>query len=310
MTFSQSPSSARPWRIAIPGMLQGQLAGIAQIYFLSSPRFGAVLLLCIYLSGPALALGCVLGVCAASCTAWALAFHKAERKAGRYGCNAALSGVGLCACYQLNVALLLWIVLAGMLTALLTQVLWRAKVPALTFQFVAVMWLAARTGPELGLLALDAPPAAACAMAPLGYAFCALGKAGFLSLAPLGMMLWAALARERWQLGLWVLAGVGLAWCVATLGENFLPGEGLGAQATGMGANCALALLGLTVLRRRWPWRLAGGVLSMPLCVWFGRMGLAYYTLPFVLAVWLVLPCSRLRLPRRLVARFAPAGTK
>jgi urea transporter len=115
---------------------------MGQIYFQASPVFGAVLLLCLYLNAPVLALGCALGVSISSLAAQALRLPEESRHNGLYSFNGALTGIGLCACYRFEVALLAWIVAAGLLTAALTQVMQRLRIPPLTLPFVLMMWLA------------------------------------------------------------------------------------------------------------------------------------------------------------------------
>jgi urea transporter len=83
--------------------LQRQLVGIGQIHFQASPVFGAMLLLCLYLNAPALAMGCAPGVCSASLAAWAMRLPSGERHNGIYSFNGALTGIGLCAGYRLDV---------------------------------------------------------------------------------------------------------------------------------------------------------------------------------------------------------------
>ncbi|MBA5604334.1 urea transporter [Duganella sp. FT3S] len=269
--------------------MRAPLAGIGQIYFQSSPLFGALLLGCLYLTAPALAAGCLLGVGAASGTAWALDFPRAEREAGTYGFNGALGGTGLCVFWQCNVALLCWITLTGIVTALLSRAMTRRGWPPLTFPFVLVMWLSGATGPALGLAPHGTGAVAGCGMAPLAYVFCAIGQASFVGLAALGMLLCAALARGRWQLGAWSLGGAALAWGAMALAPLVAPAMPPAAMATGAGVNSALALLGLSVHERHWRWRCAGGVASIALCAACAALGVDFYTLPFVLSVWLVL---------------------
>jgi urea transporter len=283
----------------MPSVLQAPLAGIGQLYFQSSPLFGALLLGCLYLTSPAMAAGCLLGVCVANGTAWVLDFPADERNAGLYGFNSALSGVGLCAGYQCNVALVCWITLAGMATAMLTRALVSRRLPALTFLFVLVMWLAGGLGPASGLEPeLTAQPAGAasgCGLAPLAYVFCAVGQASFVGTFPLAMLIWTALARRCWHLGVWTLGGGALAWGTLSFAALVAPAWPAAALTAGAGVNCALTLLGLTVHGRDWRWRCAGGVASIGLCVVCAALGLAFYTLPFVLAVWLVLALSRIK---------------
>lgn len=270
-------------RVAVPLVLQRQLTAIGQIYFQDSPIFGTVLLLCLYLSGPVLALGCALGVGSASLAARALKLPKERRDNGLYGYNGALTGIGLCASYQLGGTLLLWVAAAGALTAVLTYAAERARIPPLTLPFVLMMWLA---GASNGLQEV-APLAGACGTSAVSYLFCSMGQAVFIGIAPLGMLLWAAMARRRWHMAMWGLSGAALSWLAIALAGQLWPGSGIEAHAAGAGINATLAMLALSASQSRWPLRLAGAALSIALSVGLGDAGLAYFTLPFILATWL-----------------------
>jgi urea transporter len=299
--FYESPGRTSAWRVGVPLAVQGQLSAIAQIFLQSSPIFGTVVLLCLYLTQPILALGCLLGACIASATAWALAFPDDDRRQGLYSFNAALSAVGLCAGYQFGSALAAWIAVIAVLTALLSRAAQRFGIPVLTSLFVGAMWLTIGVAPLLGLqpLAHAADPAAAtggCSLSPLSYQFCVLGQVSFIGPAALGMLVWAVLARHRWHLAMWTLFGSALGWCVASSADLILSWPVVTAQATGMGINSALAVLALSTFERSWPQRLLGAMLSMLLCLMIGTTGQPYFTLPFVLATWVVLPLDgRLR---------------
>jgi urea transporter len=273
--------------------MRSPLAGIGQIYFQSSPLFGALLLGCLYLTAPALAAGCLLGVGAASGTAWLLDFPRAERGAGIYGFNGALAGAGLSAGWQFNLALLCWITIVGIVTALLSRALTRRGLPPLTCLFVLAMWLTGAVGPALGLLRQAKWGSTGCGMTPLAYVFCVIGQASFVGMAALGMVLWAALARGGWRIGAWSLAGAALAWGAVSLAVLVAPALPLTAVATGAGVNSALTVLGLSVHGRHWRWRCAGAAASIALCAGCAALGLDFYTLPFVLSVWLVLAATR-----------------
>ena len=276
-------------------LLQSLLAAIGQIYFQAAPLTGAVLLMCLYLSRPVLALGCLLGVIAATATACAAGFPRQQRQQGLYGFNAALSGIGLCSFYQFEPALLAWIALAGVLTAFVTHAFLRwCKLPALTLQFVMLMLLAAVLGPVSGLHRL--PPlqtSGTCSLVLLNYPFCVTGQIGFISSVPLGMLMWTALAHHHWHLGVWALLGALIAWYALVLGNGLSPQAYIATQAAGMGTNCILVMLGLSVHQRAWPLRFLGGGFSILLCLIFGKMALPYFTLPFVLATWTVLLLSK-----------------
>lgn len=273
-------------RVAVPLVLQRQLTAIGQIYFQDSPIFGTVLLLCLYLSGPALALGCVLAVGSATLVSWALKLPAERRDNGLYSYNGALAGIGLCASYQLDGTLLLWVAAAGALTAVLTYAAERARISPLTLPFVLMMWLADAAGVACGLKA-GAPPAGACGTSAVSYLFCSMGQAAFIGVAPLGMLLWAAMARRRWHMAMWGLSGAALSWLSIGLAGQLWPGSGVEAHAAGAGINATLTMLALSSGLHRWPLRLAGAALCIALSVVLGAAGLAYFTLPFILATWL-----------------------
>ncbi|MBJ7310421.1 urea transporter [Rugamonas sp. CCM 8940] len=274
----------------IPAALRSQLAGIGQIYFQTSPLFGLVFLLCLYLTGPVLALGCLLGVGTATATAVLARFPVEQRNAGLYGYNAALSGIGLCACYQFNAALLAWIICASVASCVLMRLFQRARLPMLTIWFVLTMWLAAGTAPMLGLRQLAAAATAgACVGAPMDYVFCAFGQIAFVGSAGLGMLMWAALIWRQRRQGLWVLAVGLLAMAMVAVGEAAWPQAGFSAQAIGIGINGILVVLGLPTHKRSWRLLLVGAAFSTALCLLFGALALPYFTLPFVLACWTVL---------------------
>ena len=288
-------NEAAPRGAAMPAALRSQLAGIGQIYFQTSPVFGLVFLICLYLTRPAMALGCLLGVAAATATAALARFAAEQRHAGLYGYNAALSGIGLCAVYQFNAALLAWIVGAGVASCLLMRLSQRARLPTLTIWFVLVMWLANGVGAVFGLHELPAVPGAgACVMTPLSYIFCAFGQIAFIGSAPLGMLMLAALACHQWRPGLWAFYGALLALVVVTLGEYILPKAGFGTQAVGIGVNGILVMFALGTPQRQWGTSSLFFLVSTMLCLGFGDMELLYLTLPFLLTRWLSLAISTL----------------
>jgi urea transporter len=299
--FYDSPGRSPAWRVGVPLAVQGQLSAIAQIYLQSSPIFGTVVLLCLYLTQPTLALGCLLGACIASATAWVMAFPDEDRRQGLYSFNAALSGAGLCAGYQFGATLAAWIAVIAVLTALLSRAAQRAGIPVLTSLFVGAMWLTLAVAPSLGLQTAAADSSGStngggCGLSPFSYLLCVFGQVSFIGPAALGMLVWAVLARQRWHLAMWTLAGAALAWCVAGSAEMLLRWPVITSQATGMGINSALAMLALGTLQRSWPQRVLGATLSILVCLAIGTSGQPYFTLPFVLATWVVLPLDgRLR---------------
>lgn len=285
-----APGRTSAWRVGVGLAVQGQLCAIAQIYLQPSPVFGAVALLCLYLSRPVLALGCVLGACVASATARVLAFPDDGRRQGLYSFNAALSGAGLCAGYQFGLALAAWIAVVAVASALLSRAAQRAGLPVLTSLFVGAMWLTIGVAPALALQpAAIGGAAGGCGLSSLSYLFCVVGQVCFIGPPALGMLVWAVLARRQWRLAMWTLAGAALAWWIAVATEALPHRAALPGQATALGVNSALALLALATFRRSWPQRLLGATLSIVMCLVLATTGQPYFTLPFVLATWAVL---------------------
>ncbi|MES2349499.1 MAG: urea transporter, partial [Pseudomonadota bacterium] len=60
-------------------------------------------------------------------------------------------------------------------------------------------------------------------------------------------------------------------------------------HATGAGINSTLVMLALGSRQCRWHLRLAGVALSIVLSVALGGLSLSYFTLPFILATWIIL---------------------
>jgi urea transporter len=293
---SRPSNDVAPRGIAMPAALRSQLAGIGQIYFQCSPVFGLVFLLCLYLTRPVLALGCLLGVGAATATAVLARFPAEQRNAGLYGYNAALSGIGLCAGYQFNAALLAWIVGAGVASCMLMWLFQRAGLPMLTIWFVLVMWLANGVGAVLGLRELPAVPGAgACVMTPLSYVLCAFGLIAFIGSAPLGMLMLAALASREWRQCMWILCGAVSAWCVVFAGEGVWPQTGFSANTVGIGVNGILVMLAASGYQQPWPLRLAAFIFSTTLCLLFDSLALPYLTLPYIFGLWICLRWPALR---------------
>ncbi len=301
----QFPGLSR-FKAGTDAVVESVLNGVAQIYFQPSTLTGAVLLFALYATRPALALAALAGSTLANLSAYALQLPRQRIRDGIYGYNAALSSIGLCALYlpadfpdslaaiQPYASLLVWVAAASIAGMAATHALLRwNRLPALTLPFVATMLLATLLGEKTGLL-LQAAPAAAGARPLIEYQFYALAQASFIGSAPLGMLVLAALAAYRWHDAVWALFGAGLAWCALTAASVQWPEAGpyLQLQAIGMGLNCALAAQGLTVHRRSWSWRLAGVTVTMALSIAFAVCGFACFTLPFVLASWIVMQVS------------------
>ncbi|GGC94226.1 urea transporter [Undibacterium terreum] len=290
----------RRLQAALWGALQSILNGISQIYFQASPLTGAVLLLALYVSKPALALAAVAGAVGANLLAYAMRLPHQQIRQGVYAYNAALSGVALCAMYQMNMALLVCLLVAIAASVAGAQLLPRwSRLPLLTAPFVLIMLSAGIAEHQTGYL-LRLVLSANTVAAPtslIEYAFYALARASFIATAPLGMLVFAALARQHWHQAIWALLGTVAAWlllaAIDASGDADLQ-QFFSLHAMGLGLNCALAAQCLCVQQRAWQWRLAGIVLTLLLGMLCAACGFSCFTLPFVLACWTVLYLSAL----------------
>lgn len=264
------------------------LGSVAQIYFQSAPAFGLALLCCLLLADPLLVCGGLYCAAIACGVAWLAGFCDDQRQQGRYSFNAALSGIGLCASYQICIALAAWAAGVAVLAALISRITQRSAMPVLTSPFVLAMWLSAAVAPSLGLEPRMAPLGAAPDVGFLSGALAAIGAISFVPGGLLGGVLIGALACQEWRGGVWLLSGAILGLVVGNALNLWFP---VAALVQGMAANCALTGLGLHFFAINWAGRIGGMVSSCVLCLLFASAGIPAYTAPFILASWLILWC-------------------
>ncbi|MES2070011.1 MAG: urea transporter [Pseudomonadota bacterium] len=296
MNFKPSAISLQKIKTGLGCSVKTALAGIGQIYFQPTPLSGAAILLALCLTRAELAAACLLGVGIASLLAWACGFSRSLLTSGLYGYNAALTSAGLCALYQPNLALLGWICAASIATTMLSHAFLRwQRLPALTLPFVLAMLLAHAVGPVGGLLA-QAKASNAGLQGPLSFLLLALAQVSFIGHAALGVPVLAALALHCRQQALSATAGGLLAWCCLAAGAAMWPDSIITLNTGAIGLNCILAAQGLAAAGRAWRWRIGGALASLLLCCCATQLGLAYFTLPFILASWGMLVCSAPRM--------------
>lgn len=269
--------------------LGGAMANFAQIYFVPSAGIGALLLAVLALADVTTAVTGLAASIAASGFAIALRLPRALRRAGILGYNGALTGIAFGALWQPDATFAAWLTLCVMLTVLAAAALARCRTPALTGPFVAAMTLSWALQPWLELTPRIG--ANACDAASPGFVFCSVGQVVFVAPLVLGVLTWYVLALWNTRATLWALV-VGVAiWAAFVMLAMVWPS--MSAQAGGIGVNAFLAALGLGMFERRLATRLIGAVLAAAICVvlggWLAPLGWPYFTLPFNLAVWLVL---------------------
>ncbi|MFJ2991988.1 urea transporter [Pandoraea sp. NPDC087047] len=276
----------RHWLI---GELRGLMANFAQIYFIPSAGIGALLLAVLALADwPAAMIGLAASG-AASCFAVLLRLPRDQRRTGLFGYNGALTGIAFGALWQPDAVFAAWLPVCVGFTVVSTAALMRYKIPALTGPFVAAMALSWAVQPWLALT--PRAGSLACDAGTPGFIFCAVGQVVFVAPLVLGLLTWYVLALWNARATLWALTMAGVVWTGLAAFSTLWPS--MAAQAGGIGVNAFLAALGLGVFGHRPDTRFLGAVLAAMICVALGGVlgpsGWPYFTLPFNLAVWMVL---------------------
>ncbi|VVE05299.1 Urea transporter [Pandoraea eparura] len=269
--------------------LPGVAANFAQIYFVPSASAGLLLFAVLALADfPAAITGLAASV-AASCFASALRLPHTLRRNGLLGYNATLTGIAFGALWKPDTTYIAWLAVCVCLTVISTAALAQRSRPALTGPFIGAMALTWAMQPWLHWLPRTG--ALACDMGTPGFVFCSVGQVVFVAPLVLGLLTWYILALWNPRATLWALAADIAVWsalgALTTLWPTTL------AQAGGVGINAFLAALGLGMFGRRPAARFAGALLAGVICIALGAvlgpLGWPYFTLPFNLAVWIVL---------------------
>lgn len=265
------------------------MANFAQIYFIPSAGIGALLLAVLALSDLATAATGLAASVTASGIAIAMRLPRAQRHTGLFGYNGALTGIAFGALWQPDAIFAAWLAVCVALSIVATAALVRRELPALTGPFVAVMALSWAVLPWLGLSPRIG--SLACDVGSPGFVFCSVGQVVFVAPLVLGLLTWYLLALWNARATVWALAYGVAVWVIFVVLASRWPS--MAAQAGGVGINAFLAALGLGVFGRPPTTRLTGAALAAMFCVilggWLTPRGWPYFTLPFNLAVWIVL---------------------
>ncbi|AJC17641.1 urea transporter [Pandoraea sputorum] len=288
MTAPSSVAQSHGWI----GELRGTMANFAQIYFIPSAGIGTLLLAVLALSDLAAAVTGLAASVTATGTAVAMRLPYAQRRTGLFGYNGALTGIAFGALWQPDPIFAAWLAVCVALTVVATAALVRRELPALTGPFVAVMALSWGMLPWLELTSRVS--SATCDVGSPGFMFCSVGQVVFVAPLVLGLLTWYLLALWNARATVWALAAGLAVWVILVVLASRWPS--MAAQAGGVGINAFLAALGLGVFGRRLTMRLTGAALAAVICVilggWLTPRGWPYFTLPFNLAVWIVLSAT------------------
>ncbi|MDM8349744.1 urea transporter [Pseudomonas sp. sp1636] len=277
--------------------LRALLNGFSQIFLLSHPGCGLLVVLAILIGAPQLLGGALLGGLSGMLIAQRRGYPSADIEQGLYGYNGILLGLLIGVQFSWTPLLPLLIILGAGLSSLglapwMRCMRERQWLPAFTLPFVALSWLLLWLATPLQL---DLQSTAASQPHPLDWlgslAAIARGLAQviFLDQPLAGACLLLGLLLADRRAACWALLGSAGGLALGLLQE--LPQHD---ALTGLyGYNGALAAIALSQVQRRpWlPW--LGIVLALLLQLGFTGLGLPPLTMPFILACWLVRASQR-----------------
>jgi urea transporter len=127
------------------GAVDALLRGTGQVMFQNNPLTGLLFLVGIFINSPKLG-GCgLLGLAASTLAAWVLGVDRSLVRAGLFGFNGILVGIGLAFFLEFDLLLAVYIVIGGVVSTVvmmaLANLLAPLDMPALTAPFVLTAWL-------------------------------------------------------------------------------------------------------------------------------------------------------------------------
>lgn len=130
---------------ALIGFVDSLLRGCGQVMFQNNPLTGLLILIGIFVNSTLLGLTGVIGLVVSTLTAVLLKADRSAIRAGLFGYNGILTGIGLAVFLKWSPTLPVYIVVASILSSLvmmsLVNMLGSHNIPALTAPFVLTTWL-------------------------------------------------------------------------------------------------------------------------------------------------------------------------
>lgn len=127
------------------GILDTLLRGCGQVMFQNNPLTGLLILVGIFVNSALFGLAGVIGLIVSTLTALILGADRTMIRAGLFGYNGILTGIGLAFFVQWNATLIVYIIIASVLSTIVMMALSNLMVgrdmPALTAPFVVTTWL-------------------------------------------------------------------------------------------------------------------------------------------------------------------------
>ncbi len=277
---------------------RGMLTGFAQVMLQPSPLVGAAFVAGAFWNSYIIAsfgaLGCFAGVLAAI----VLNYPEDERRAGLYGFNGALVGLGMSYFYEASLLLGGLVVAGGVASSLVMHRMLCLNLRPFTFPFVAVSWaimiLLWATG-WLGGVANAVPDQSEIVV--LDALSRGIGQVLFQESIITGMVFLAAIAIRDWIQGIYALLATALGLSFA-----YVVGFPIDAINLGLfgynGVLCGILFAGRTLKD------LLSAVAAIALSIVVVRLAhivdVPALTFPFVVSSWIVI-CARDKAKRRTI---------
>lgn len=279
--------------------------GIGQIMLQGNVITGLLFFLGILINSPIMALAGLVAACVGTITAKLLKYNEDDINMGLYGFNATLVGIGLIFNFEPTFMIWVAIVLLSALSSVIMNVFVRNKLPAYTFPFIILVWIALFVFNRLMPVAPHIP---AEPLVELNDSFSLMGHGlGFGEVIFQGSLISGVIFFIAVFISSPLSALYGMVGAVFSILIAILFKERIGDVQMGMFSfNAVLVAIALSGPRRRDGIYVLIGILIAGLTEDFMiRNGLAVLTFPFVFATWITI-IIRDMLVKRM---FKPADT-
>lgn len=264
------------------------LRGISQIFLLSNPVIGLIMMMTLALFSSNLLVGCLLGALVGVITASVVELDKSKIDLGLFGYNPALLGMAILAFYEFNLTACIVIVLASIFTTLITSkasTILGPKIPPYTSPYILTAWLVILSGSYLNLIPVSTITSLeVTAIEPFTF-FKGLGQVLFLDSALASVLCLIAIMIHSFKMAVWAIFA-------SALSVIFALSLGLDQVAIEQGMYSYNAVLVCIVLVEKCKSRLMiitiGTCLSVLITHAFSLLSLPALTAPFVLSVWMI----------------------
>jgi len=264
------------------------LHGLSQIFLLSNPVIGFVIVITLALFAPSLLVGCLLGATTGVITASLMKLDKHKIDLGLFGYNPALLGMMILTFYEFSLTTCAIIVLASIFSTLITDkisTLLGKKIPPYTSPYILTAWLVILLSSYLNLapvsLIIDTSGMSIDSFTSIK----GLGQVVFLDSLIASIFCFIAIAIHSHKMAMWTVFA-------SALSVIFALSLGLSQDSIEQGIYSYNAVLVCIALVEKCKSKLImmtlGTCLSVLITHAFSFVDLPALTAPFVLSVWII----------------------